>query len=266
MSLYTAQFRFYAELNDFLPLDKRKGSFPYHFQGNPSIKDAIESLGVPHTEVDLILANGTSVGFDYHLEERDRVSVYPVFESLDISPLIRLRKKPLRDTAFVLDVHLGKLAKLLRMLGFDALNPHDYKDVEIIQLSIKEHRVILTRDCGILKHKSVTHGYWVRSTDPMEQVQKVLRRFDLFSQVQPFARCIRCNGTIDRIDKSAIVSQLPLRTASYYDEFSKCSNCDRIYWKGSHYDRMKEKIARILGKPYPVDPVHPVYQSERGRE
>ena len=117
----TACFRFYEELNDFLSRDKHKKEFQYHFDGKPSVKDAIEAIGVPHTEVDLILVNGASVGFDYNLRHGDRVSVYPVFESFDITPVIRLRDKPLRNTAFILDVHLGKLANILRMLGFDTL-------------------------------------------------------------------------------------------------------------------------------------------------
>lgn len=242
----TAHFRFYEELNDFLPKEKRKVEFPYQFEGKPSIKDAIEANGIPHTEVDLILANGKSVGFDYHLRHKDRITVYPVFESFDISPIVRLREKPLRNAAFILDVHLGKLARLLRMLGFDTLYRNDYKDVEIINISVDENRVILTRDRGILKHNSVTHGYCVRSTKPIEQTREVLRRFDLFSQVKPFQRCIECNGIIDRIDKEAILSQLPPKTASFYDEFYTCLNCEKIYWRGSHYYRMKEKLDAIL--------------------
>lgn len=179
-----AQFRFYEELNDFLSFDKKKTPFSYQFDGAPSIRDVIEAIGVPHTEVDLILVNGTSVGFDYLLVHEDRVSVYPVFESLDISPIVRLRKKPLRKSAFILDVHLGRIARSLRMLGFDALYKNDYEYSEIISISVKEKRIILTRDHGILKGKGVTHGYWIRSTRPEEQIQEVLSRFDLFSQIK----------------------------------------------------------------------------------
>ena len=246
MSLYTAQFRFYAELNDFLPPDKWEKAFSYRFSGSPSVKDAIEALGVPHSQVDLILANGTSVGFDYHLRGGDRISVYPVFESLDISPLLRLREEPLRKTAFVLDVHLGKLARLLRMLGFDTLYRRDYEDNEIIDLSAQEQRIILTRDRGLLKHRSVTHGYWVRSAQPLEQAREVLHRFDLCSQARPFSRCICCNALLDRIAQETVLSQLPAQIASHYDEFTHCSHCGKIYWQGSHYDRMRETIARIL--------------------
>jgi len=241
-----ARFRFYEELNDFLPSSKRKKPFSYQFNGNPSIKDAIEAEGVPHTEVDLILINGISVGFDYHLQHGDRVSIYPVFESLDISPIAHLREKPLRKTVFILDVHLGKLARLLRMLGFDTLYRNDYKYSEIVNISIKEKRIILTRDRSILKTKAVTHGYWIRSKKPENQIREVLHRFDILSQVKPFHRCMVCNGIIDKIEKKTIQSQLPAKTACYYDEFYKCLSCGRIYWKGSHYFKMKNLVHKLI--------------------
>ena len=102
-----AEFRFYEELNDFLPPEKRKRSFAYMFEGTPSIKDAIEAVGVPHTEIDIILVDGRSVGFDHRLRGGERVAVYPMFEAIDVSPLVRLRPQPLRITRFVVDVHLG---------------------------------------------------------------------------------------------------------------------------------------------------------------
>jgi uncharacterized protein with PIN domain len=215
--------------------------------GQPSVKDAIEALGVPHPEVDLILVNGASVGFDHRLRHGDRIAVYPVFESLDISPLIRLRAKPLRATAFILDVHLGKLARLLRMLGFDTLYRRDYEDSEIVRISVQAHRIILTRDRGLLKRGAVTHGYWIRSTEPIVQAREVVRRFDLSAQVKPLSRCIPCNGIIEKVDKEAVIAQLPPGTAAWYDTFYRCPDCGQLYWPGSHYDRMQETIAHILG-------------------
>ncbi len=202
MSYDSAQFRFYEELNDFLTPDQKKRDFSYKFNGRPSIKDAIEAIGVPHTEVELILANGKSVGLDYHLKHGDRVSVYPVFESLDISPVVRVREKPLREPSFILDAPLGKLAKLLRMLGFDTLYRNDYGDTEIVDMSVKERRIILTRDRGMLKNKSVTHGYCLRSTEPMAQAREVLQRFDLFSQANLFQRGTSCSGVIGKPERS----------------------------------------------------------------
>ena len=132
---HAAEFRFYEELNDFLPPEQRKKTVPYRFDGHPGIKDPIEALGVPHVEVDLIVVNGASVGFDYQLRDGDRVAVYPVFEALDVSPAVKLRDAPLRQTAFVVDVNLGRLARLLRLLGFDALFSNAYGDDEIVAIA-----------------------------------------------------------------------------------------------------------------------------------
>ena len=167
-----ANFRFYEELNDFLPENKRKIEYSYAFYGTPAVKDAIEAEGVPHTEVDLILVNGKSVGFDYLLQHSDRVSVYPVFETLDISPVIRLREKPLRESKFILDVHLGKLTKLLRRLGFDSNYRNDYSDPEIVNISLKEKRIILTRDRGILKINKNILFFHKREGDMVSSILK----------------------------------------------------------------------------------------------
>jgi len=166
---YLANFRFYEELNDFLAPAQVKRTIEYRFDGNPAVKDPIEVLGVPHSEVDLILVNEVSVGFDYQLRHGDRVAVYPVFESLDISSLQRLRPQPLRVTRFMVDVNLGKLAKRLRMFGFDTAYGNDFNDAEIVERAQRGKRIILTRDRRLLFRKTVTHGYWVRSDDPKTQ-------------------------------------------------------------------------------------------------
>ena len=243
-----AQFRFYEELNDLLPHAKQKVAFPYQFKGTPSIKDAVEAIGVPHTEVDLILVNGNSVGFDYQLQPGDRVSVYPVFESLDIAAVTNLRPNPLRQPKFILDVHLGKLARLLRMLGFDSLYRNDFHDHQMVELAQQEMRIILTRDRGLLKNKTVTHGYWIRSHQPDEQVREVVRRFDLGGQIRAFSRCRVCNGRIEIVDRTQIEHLLLPKTSRYYDEFHVCVGCGRVYWKGSHYQRMKTYIERFANR------------------
>lgn len=243
-----AHFRFYAELNDFIPADKSQVAFPHTFEGRVSIKDMIESLGVPHTEVDLILVNGESVDFDYLVQDGDQVSVYPVFESLDITPLARLRPKPLREPRFVLDTHLGKLASYLRLLGLDTLYHNDYDDQELARISSQERRILLTRDRGLLKRAVVTHGYCVRETNPRRQLAEVLRRFDLFEVIQPFRRCIRCNGLLEPVSKEAISHRLDPKTRKYYDEFRRCQACDHIYWKGSHYQRMRRLVEQVLDR------------------
>lgn len=242
----TAEFRFYEELNDFLPTDKRKQSFAYTFNGHPAVKDSIEALGVPHSEVELIIVNGQSVAFSYQVQNNDRVAVYPVFESLDITPLVRLRENPLRNPCFILDVHLGKLARLLRMLGFDTLYRNDYADQEIIDIAAREKRIILTRDLGLLKNSAVTHGYRVRSTHPEEQIREIVNRLQLHSLIQLFSRCMNCNGLVQPVEKSVIEDRLPPRTARYYQQFFQCSQCKNIYWRGSHYVKMLEKINNLL--------------------
>lgn len=234
-----AWFRFYEELNDFLPAFRKKQSFSHAFEGNPSVKDIIESFGVPHTEIDMILVNGVSVNFSYRVKDEDRVSVYPVFESLDVTNIQHLREKPLREVRFILDVHLGKLAKYMRLLGFDSLYETTFPDEEIIRRSAEEKRIILTRDKILLRNNKVTHGYWVRSDDPELQVREVVERLDLRGKIATFTRCLECNSLIEPVGRESIEDRLPLKTKQYYNEFFICPGCSRIYWKGSHYERMK---------------------------
>src|ERR1051326_8223062 len=167
-----ARFRFYAELNDFLPPNRRMVTFDCEFQGQQTVKHLIESLGVPHTEVDLVLVNGRSVDFAEIVQDGDNVSVYPVFEGFDIAPVSRVRPRPLRQTKFVLDTHLGRLAGYLRMLGFDTLYRNDYGDEELARISAEEHRILLTRDRGLLMRSLVTHGCFVRQTAVRRQFEE----------------------------------------------------------------------------------------------
>lgn len=243
-----ASFRFYEELNDFLPVKKKKVEFDYFFEGNPSIKDVIQAIGVPHVEIELILVNGFSVNFKYPLQNDDHVSVYPVFETFDITELSRLREKPLRDPKFILDVHLGKLTKYLRLLGFDTLYRNDYSDRELISVSTNEHRTILTRDIGLLKMKDVSHGYFIRSQNSNEQVIEVLNHFHLKRSIQPFNRCIKCNNHLERVDKESIMNELEPLTKKYYEKFFKCKGCKTIFWEGSHYNKMKSFIETIINQ------------------
>lgn len=238
--------RFYEELNDFLHYTRRKKAFSFALEGRRTIKDIVESLGVPHTEIDLILANGKPVHFDYHPVNEDFISVYPVFEAIDISSINLLRPSPLRETKFVLDVHLGTLARYLRLLGFDSYYRNNLEDDEIIELSLAEQRIILTRDLLILKNGRVTHGCFVRQTNPKKQIVDIVRRFDLKDQFKPFSLCLECNGRIIKVDKSAIVSELRENTRKAFEEFYQCRDCRRIYWKGSHYERMLTMIEGLL--------------------
>lgn len=228
-----------------MPESKRKRDVRYSFTGNPSIKDAIEAIGVPHTEVDLILVNGESVSFSYRLKDGETVSVYPQFESFDIGSVTRVRSQPLRETTFIADVHLGKLVRLLRMLGFDTYYHNALDDKRIADISLKEKRIILTRDVGLLKRKAVKRGYWIRSQQPEEQVKEVIRRFHLQDRIRPLTRCIACNGLIEAVRKDNIRDKLEENTEKYYSQFYTCTECGKIYWPGSHVSRMKRTIAAL---------------------
>lgn len=144
-------------------------------------------------------------------------------------------KEPIK---FILDVHLGRLARWLRMLGFDVLYRNDYDDPEIVAIAGREARTILTRDLGIMKRRAVTRGYHVQSTKPQEQLHEVLTRYKLHDQIKPFHRCIVCNGLLDPVPKEAVIKQLEPKTILYYDDYFQCADCRKIYWRGSHFERM----------------------------
>jgi uncharacterized protein len=240
-----ASFRFYAELNDLLSRPRRFVDFEHNFQGSPSVKDVIESFGVPHTEVELILVNGEPMGFEVRLQDGDRVSVYPMFESVDVGRETRVRAEPLRELRFVLDVHLGKLAAYLRLLGFDCLYDAGWEDEELARLSVVEKRILLTRDRQLLKRTVVTHAYCVRRLQATEQCVEVVRRFDLAGLAAPFTRCLRCNGRLGREEIGGFAGRIPEGVRARVSEVTRCAGCDRLYWKGTHYDRL-ERLARDI--------------------
>ncbi len=241
-----AHLRFYEELNDFLPAAKKKIRFEHKFSGTPSVKDLIESLGIPHTEIDLILVNGKSTDFNRKINDGDDISVYPVFESVDIKEVQHLRENTLRIPKFILDVHLGKLARYLRMLGFDALYRNNYSDDEIVSISGMEARAILTKDKGILKHNKVNRGYYVRNSNPEEQLSEVVLRFDLNKSINEFTRCLECNTILKKIEKNEVADRIPRKVKERQIDFYICNSCNKIYWPGSHYIKMKEMIKKII--------------------
>jgi uncharacterized protein with PIN domain len=236
------ELRFYAELKDLLAPGHESGELARTFDVPGSVKDVIESCGVPHTEVDLILVNGESVDFGHRLADGDRISVYPVFEAFDISPALRVRPSPLRDIRFVLDGHLGRLSGYLRLLGFDVLYDNTWSDHELAAVSSAEQRILLTRDVGLLKHGSVTHGYLVRAVDPREQLVEVVRRFHLSGQLAPFTRCMPCNGLLEPVEKAEVVGRLQPGTGDRFDEYWICTDCERLYWRGSHHERLERIV------------------------
>ena len=245
--------RFYAGLNSFLSPSRRGHATPYPFEVSGSVKDMVEALGVPHTEIDLILVNGESVDWSYRLQDEDQVSVYPPFESIDVATLIHLSPQSLHQKRFVLDTHLGRLAAYLRMLGFDTLYSNDYRDEDLARISSREERILLTRDLGVLKRNLVTHGYWIRATRPREQVIEIVRRFDLAGVIAPFQRCVHCNGLLHAVSKNLVLHRLLPETQQHYDEFYICEVCNQVYWKGSHYRRMCHFIDIIRTRAQELD-------------
>lgn len=241
-----ALVRFYAELNDFIPPEKRMRALEFESYTSPSVKDLIEGFGVPHTEVDLVLVNGSSVDFRHRVKDGDRVSVYPMFEAIDISEVVKVRPEPLREPRFVLDTHLGKLAAQLRMLGFDAVWHGDAADAELARRSREERRILLTRDRGLLKRSEVTHGHYVRETDPRRQLIALLRRFDLVRLARPFTRCLRCNAELREAEREAVAERLPPTVGKLHERFQVCPDCGQVYWEGSHYRRMREFVRSVI--------------------
>ncbi len=251
--MYSITIRYYEELNDFLSPDKRKKDISFSFRGQRSIKDLIESMGVPHVEVDMILVNGLSVDFNYIVADRDRISVYPVFESMDISGVSGLRPSPLRNTKFVLDVHLRKLARNMRLLGFD-VDYEDSRDDELLaDISEKDNRILLTCDRQLLMRKIVSRGIIIRSRNPDLQIIEVIERLQLKSLISPFTRCIQCNGLLKALpagsaEFESLKYRIPAGVLEWCTEYNLCPSCGRIYWSGSHYDKLKERVERIMSR------------------
>jgi uncharacterized protein len=237
--------RAYAELNEFLVPESRGVTVRRPFRSHQTVKDVLEAMGIPHTEVDLILVNGSPQGFSYRPSVGDRIAAYPTFEALDIGSTARLRPVPLRDTRFVVDVNLGRLARLLRVLGFDVWWSSDADDATLADVSLDEQRILLTRDRGLLKRRAITHGLFVHSQHPEEQTLEVIRRLDLGQRLAPLTRCLHCNGKLAAVSKDEVIDQLEPLTRQYYKEFSRCAECGRIYWAGSHHARLLSLVERL---------------------
>jgi uncharacterized protein with PIN domain len=240
-----AELRFYAEQNDFLAPEQRFRPVEYRFHVAPSIKDALESCGVPHVEVERIAIGGQWAGFGDRLRPNDRVAVYPAFRELPVGAEGALREPAPRPARFVLDVHLGRLARLLRLLGFDSRYANHLDDRELAAIAHAEHRILLTRDLDLLKRGLVTYGYYVRETEPTRQAAEVMHRYRLSGELEPFSRCLHCNAPLEAIEKADIQDRLPPRTAELYHDFQRCPACNRLFWKGSHFERLEKLVERL---------------------
>lgn len=242
------EVRAYAELNDFLAAESRGAAVRRPFRPHQTVKDVLEAMGIPHTEVDLILVNGSPRGFGHRPSVGDRIAAYPTFEALDVAATAGLRPVPLRDPRFVVDVNLGRLAWLLRLLGFDVWWSNDAEDTTLADISGVQGRILLTRDRGLLKRRAITHGLFVHSDDPEDQALEVIRRLDLRRRLAPLTRCVRCNGTLTPVSKAEVLDRLAPLTRRYYEDFSRCAECGRIYWPGSHYARLVGRVDSIRAR------------------
>jgi uncharacterized protein with PIN domain len=243
-----AIFRFHGSLNDFLAAGRREADIEYTFEVRPAVKDAVEAIGVPHPEVDLVLVGGRSVGFDYRLRPDDRIEVSGLDRPPELAALPGLIPPPPEPRRFVLDGHLGRLARYLRMLGFDSLYDRNAADDELAGLSAERERILLTRDRGLLKRSIVRLGYLVRDDDPRRQLVEVVGRYGLGPLARPFSRCVRCNGEIEPVDRTQVAERLAgePRTLRSFDAFGRCRSCGSIYWQGSHFDRMSRLVEEVV--------------------
>jgi len=215
-----------------------------------SIKDVIESCGVPHPEVDLILVDEQPVGFDQTLANEAKVEVFPVQNRDTVHTDKRLQTTDI--SRFVGDGHLGRLTRNLRLLGLDVAYDQTADDRQLLEAMVRENRALLTRDRRLLMHAIVQHGYCPRSQNANEQTIEVVRRFDLSELIAPFTRCLRCNASLQQTAKAEIIDKLEPLTKIYYDQFRRCPGCNRIYWSGSHFLKLRKRIeeirSRALGK------------------
>jgi uncharacterized protein len=248
--LPTAEVHFFGDLKDFLRGDNREGHVAYPVDRRASIKDVIEALGVPHAEVGRIVVDGAEAGFGHLLGPGETVHVEPLRIPVRVDVPTVLRPRPFAELRFVVDVNVGKLASLLRMLGFDTAYEQAMRDEAIAELAHEQDRVVLTRDRDLLRRSIVEYGRVLRSQVPMEQLAEVVRLFGLPRPFALFSRCLRCNEPLRPVPKVDVLHRLEPRTRRYYRRFHICPACDRIYWRGSHHRRMIEELesAGIMGK------------------
>jgi len=246
MKPFKVRLRFHGDLNVFLGSKAGDAVIERRLAEKTSIKDVIESCGVPHPEVDLILVDEQPVGFDHTLANDTKVEVFPV----DNRGTKRTDKQlqMVGMARFVADGHLGRLTRNLRLLGFDVVYRQDADDRQLLEVMVRENRALLTRDRRLLMHAIVQHGYWPRSQNADEQTIEVVGRFDLSELIAPFTRCLRCNATLEEAAKDDIIGKLEPLTKIYYHQFRRCLGCKQIYWSGSHFPKLQGRIEKIRSR------------------
>jgi len=243
---FTVRLRAYGDLDFFLPTSTRGGKVERRLGEKSSVKDVIESCGIPHTEVDLILVNEKAVDFRYAVSGEAEIELYP--PGVQSSNFREKRLQVHAIMEFVADGHLGKLVRDLRLLGIDVVYDPAAEDRQLVEIASKNNRALLTRDRRLLMHAAVKHGYYLRSQNPLEQTIEVLRRFDLGSILSPFSRCLRCNSLLEPAEKEKVIGELEPLTKIYYNEFRRCTGCAQVYWSGSHFTKLQKRLDQIHAK------------------
>ena len=243
MEPFTVGLDFYGDLDFFLRSRMPGRPVERTLTEKTSIKDVIESCGVPHPEVDLIVVEGEPVDFSFGITGDAEIEVYPPGSRYPLFKEKRLQlSKPI---GFVCDGHLGRLTRDLRLLGFDVAYDQNADDEQLLRIMQAEERALLTRDRRLLMHAIVRSGYCPRSQNPNEQTIEIIRRFDLLGSIAPFTRCIRCNGLLQNVPKTDVVEKLEPLTKIYYEQFRRCTRCGQIYWSGSHFIKLQKRLEQI---------------------
>ncbi|MFW5893551.1 MAG: Mut7-C RNAse domain-containing protein [Verrucomicrobiota bacterium] len=240
-----AQLRIYGELKDFLSSNFLSAEYRVEFPEQRSVKDLIESEGIPHTEVGLILVNGESSGFNAPVGDGERVAVYPHFSNLPAERASAISRPPLPVLRFVADIHLGKLVRRLRLLGYDCAYGPGFEDEQLAERSAREERVLLTRDRGLLMRRIVVHGIFVHSDDVRQQLQQVVEKTGIDPARCSLSRCLECNGRLKRVDREQVRELVPTYTYETTDIFLQCQECGKPYWKGTHWPKLRGFIDEI---------------------
>ena len=243
---FTVRLDLHGDLDFFLRSAARGQSIERKLGEKTSVKDVIESCGVPHPEVDLILVSGQPVDFNYAITRDADVELYPV--GTGTPQFKEQRLQPTTVSSFVADGHLGTLARNLRLLGFDVAYDPQAEDRQLLTIMKRENRALLTRDRRLLMHAVVETGYYPRSQDADEQTVEVIRRFDLFRSLAPFTRCLRCNAPLQKVSKADVIEKLEPLTKIYYEQFRRCTDCGQIYWAGSHFSKLQKRLQKIRAK------------------
>ncbi len=236
------RLRFHGVLNDFITPALRGADIVHVFERKASVKDMIESFHVPHTEVEWMFAQGVAIDFEHIVVDQEIIDVYPATNDINFPVSVQLRPALALPLTFIVDSNLGRLARYLRLLGFDCLYSNHFDDSEVAEIARNQRRIVLTRDRALLQRKIITHGYYLRSDAPKLQTIEVLRRYDLFPSIKPFVRCTHCNGILREVAKQSIEHRLEPLTKAYFDTFLMCETCHRIYWEGSHCTRMEHLV------------------------